>query len=106
MRDALTLDQVAARFQVSKDWWFRHWRNLRKEHGFPSPMPGFKTLRWDPRAIELWQDDQLRAAGILPPAPAAAPAEPEGGVLGDANWPEILDRRAAAIAAAAAGAPE
>lgn len=97
MRDALTLTMVADAFKISKDWFYRHRRRLEREHGFPLPMPGFKEPRWDPRALELWQDEQLRKAGLLPPM-GADPAQPP---LPGVDWADVLDRRAEAVAAAA-----
>lgn len=94
MRDLLTYPEVAAALKVTREWFYRNHRRLVRQHGFPAPMPGMGN-RWDPRAIELWQDGDLARQKLLPaaPAPPAAPPEEDG----DA-WAGILDRRAEALA--------
>lgn len=97
MRKLLTLDEVAAQLGVSREWLYRNKRRLEKQHGFPGEFPGVPR-RYDPLAITLWQNAQLPAAlRDAPGAPApAAPIEPEPAAAAD--WENVLDARAAAIA--------
>jgi hypothetical protein len=103
VRALLTLDELAAALKVKREFLHKEWRRLHREHGFPMPMPGLER-RWDPRAIELWQDNDLRRQGLLPALAADAAAqvelrlEPESAPSDD----EILAARADAIAHQAA----
>lgn len=88
----LTLAQVAKRFGKSRIWMYRHMRDLAANHGFPPPIPGFGRV-WDPRAIEAWLEAQRAPKPPIAAAPDAAAVAPE------LDWAEILDQRAAALAA-------
>jgi hypothetical protein len=73
MRQALTAAEVALHLRRSLPWFHRH-RPALEARGFPPPMDGC-GLRWDPRAIERWQDS------LLPPAPATADAKAEATLI-------------------------
>jgi hypothetical protein len=102
MRPLLTLEDIAERMQVEPDWLRSRLGTLCTRHGFPRalPLPGIR--RWDPFALEIWENSMLAARGaasaadvavaIAPPASAVAPEEEDG--LTSA----VLDERARAIA--------
>jgi len=60
VRTPLTIDQLLAKLQKTKEWWYRNHRNLKEKHGFPPTLPGMGRC-WDPAAIEAWQTSQIPA---------------------------------------------
>jgi hypothetical protein len=87
---ALTVAEVADLLRVSVAWFRRHRDGLRRDHGFPSPVPGLRD-RYDPLAIEAWF--ARHRAGAAPAAEDAAPAP--------LDWDSLLDARALGQAAPA-----
>jgi hypothetical protein len=83
-RDLLNIAQVAKIIRHSPEWFSRHRKRLEEEHGFPKSVAGMGK-RWDPRAIEIWQDWQL------PPAASASGLAQEDAALADAR--RELERR-------------
>jgi predicted DNA-binding transcriptional regulator AlpA len=72
MRTLVTAAQVAKALGYTYGWFASHRARLEAEHNFPRPVDGC-GLRWDPRAIEAWQDARLPAP--IRSAEAAAEAE-------------------------------
>lgn len=96
MRRLLTLAEVAERLGASVEWLYRHRKRLATEQGFPAPALGRgMQQRWDPRALELWQDARLKTTNpTLAPTSAPATTEPEDLQV----WRELLSERSDAIA--------
>lgn len=82
----LTLAELAARLQVSRQWLARRHGHLRAAHGFPPPLPGL-GLRWDPRAVDAWIARQTQA-------PDTSEREASSPAL---DWSSVLDGRAARL---------
>lgn len=91
----LPLAAVALKLGVSRERFYKRWKAMVAEHGFPPPVPGCGK-RWDPVAIRRWLDAQM-PAHLRPPVAAAAEAEA-------ADLAAELRERARALAPAAAPA--
>lgn len=59
IRRYLSSRETADKLGVSLDWFYRNRASL-EALGFPKPARGFKQHRFDPLAIEAWQNDTLR----------------------------------------------
>ena len=96
MRKLLSHREVAEAMGVSSDWLYRHKRIL-ETRGFPRPVPVIG--RYDPLAIQRWQDAQIGTpvAPVPPASPPVAAAAPET-TRPDDDFDAELDARAAAIA--------
>lgn len=53
IRALMTLKEVAWALDVELTWLHRHIARLRRDHGFPKPLPVFR--KYDPASIEAWQ---------------------------------------------------
>lgn len=84
----LTLPELAERMGKPLGWMRQNLARVRRERGFPDPIPGFGYV-WDPAAVDAWLARQ-RA-----PAPVSAPG---GTDLTDDEWSDRLDQRALAMA--------
>lgn len=80
----LTAQDVADLFRQPLDWFKRNVARLRRDHGFPAAIPGFRGL-YDPAAIDAW----LAAQRGVRPAPEAVEGAPAA-----RDWDALLDRRA------------
>lgn len=59
VRNLLTTAQLCAnKLQISVDRFYRIRADLERK-GFPKPMTGFGTHRYDPLAVDLWFTAQL-----------------------------------------------
>ena len=70
MRNFLTAAQVANGFGRSLTWFYAQ-RAALEARGFPAPVDGC-GLRWDPAAIQDWQDAQRPARAASPDQMAEA----------------------------------
>lgn len=64
MRTALTAYQVAAALQISARSFAARRKRLEEEHGFPRPLPGLGLPRWDPAALEDWQNARRSPSAV------------------------------------------
>ena len=87
----LTPAEIAQQLGVPLNTFRRNLPALRRDHGFPAPLPGMGG-RYDPLAIATWREAQGKAPA--PGTPAAAPGEPD--TIPD--WQTKLDQRARTIA--------
>ena len=63
----LSLQETAALLGRTPTWLSKHLKALRRDHGFPLPLPGGRK-RWSRAAVLRWIDyDEART----PPAPPA-----------------------------------
>lgn len=35
-------------------WWAQNWKRMVRDHGFPSPLPGFGRPRWSRALVDTW----------------------------------------------------
>ncbi len=86
-------------------WWYRHGRQLREEHGFPKPLPGFGRRKWDPRHVDAWllarMPLELQPAPV-PLDPPPAPSTPPDATSDPAARARKLQARIAAVVGASA----
>ena len=71
MRPLLTLEDVAARMQVEPAWLRARIGTLCTKHGFPRALPLRGIRRWDPLALEIWQNGMLAGCGVAVPVDVA-----------------------------------
>lgn len=87
-----TIEGIAWRIGLSKDWIYRSWKTMIRMDGMPAPITrvsargrkGRQPLRWDARSFEIWlastQPPEIQAnLGLLPGIPANE-NRPEGPV--------------------------
>ncbi len=86
-RLVLTTAEVAARLGMSVPTFHRRQAALKREHGFPGPVPGLGH-RYDPEAIRAWL-----ARKRQPDTPAPVQAENTAN-----DWSTVLAERAARLA--------
>lgn len=72
----LALAEVAAALGFSRERFYKRWKAMVRDHGFPAPVPGCGK-RWDPVAIRCWLDRQLEPAAADPADPGARAARRE-----------------------------
>jgi predicted DNA-binding transcriptional regulator AlpA len=60
-RTLLSCAEVAARLNMSLDWFYRNHARLSATRGFPTSVLGGRDARWDPIAIDRWLDAQMDA---------------------------------------------
>lgn len=84
----MTAQDVADLFHQPLDWFRRNVARLRRDHGFPAPIRGFRGL-YDPRAIDTWLAAQRGERPSRAAVEEAAPAR---------DWDALLDQRALNLA--------
>ncbi len=68
MTQLMKARQVAARLQVTVEWFYRNRAQLEAAD-FPRPLPGFKQGRWSAEAIEDWISRGSAGDQAEPPEP-------------------------------------
>jgi predicted DNA-binding transcriptional regulator AlpA len=95
MQKLITAAEVAAALGVTVEKFYRCHTELREQHNFPKPVPGFGRL-WDPKAIENWlaslRGEAVSIGGITERQQALQADRQEAVVL---DWQAELDARAA-----------